>query len=373
MKIGILGCGVISHTYVREMKRIYGKMLEIDAAASRSRESAAALASAYGIPKVLTPEELLQDESIGLIVNLTPPKAHKELNRRILEAGKHLFCEKPFALTVEDAQEIAELARQKGLYIGAAPDTFLTAPMQSCRKLLEDGWIGKPLYATANMMSSGVETWHPSPKAFYEKGGGPLYDMAGYYLSVLIHFFGPVAEVFSYSGKGFEARRIYSQPLAGETVKVDVPTHYTSVLKMKNGILVNMNMSFDIWYSTLPKMEIYGTEGTLTLPDPNMSDGKAAVFRKEQVIAGTYGIQSEQKSYELPLRDQSVAEYTRGTGVAEMVRAIEAGRKNRADADLAIHILEVIQGMMKSSGNGACYRMQTTCEQPALWNWIEES
>lgn len=372
MKIGILGCGVISHTYVREMKRIYGKTLEIKAVASRRRESAEALAAEYGIPKVLTPEELLQDESICLIVNLTPPKAHKELNRRILEAGKHVFCEKPFALTVEDAQEIAALAGQKGLYIGSAPDTFLTAPMQSCRRLLEDGWIGKPLYVTANMMSSGVETWHPSPQAFYEKGGGPLYDMAGYYLSVLMHFFGPVAEVFSYSGKGFEKRRIYSQPLAGETVKVDVPTHYTSVLKMKNGILVNMNMSFDIWYSTLPKMEIYGTEGTLTVPDPNMSDGKPAVFRKEQVIVGTYGIQSEQKSYELPLRDQSVAEYTRGTGVAEMVRAIEAGRKNRAGVELAIHILEVIRGMMESSESGAVYKMRTTCEQPPLWNWMEE-
>lgn len=235
-----------------------------------------------------------------------------------------------------------------------------------------NGWIGKPLYVTANMMSSGVETWHPSPQAFYEKGGGPLYDMAGYYLSVLIHFFGPVAEVFSYSGKGFEERRIYSQPLAGETVKVDVPTHYTSVLKMKNGILVNMNMSFDIWHSTLPKMEIYGTEGTLTLPDPNLSDGKAAVFRKEQAIEWTYGIQSEQKSYELPLRDQSVAEYTRGTGMAEMVRAIESGRENRAGVELAIHILEVIHGMMESSESGAVYKMRTTCEQPPLWNWMEE-
>ncbi|MDD6326330.1 MAG: Gfo/Idh/MocA family protein [Lachnospiraceae bacterium] len=371
MKIGILGCGVISNTYIQEIQRIYEKTLEIVAVADMDQARAKATAEKYQVPFALTVEELLAYKDIQLIVNLTPPMAHKELNMRILESGKHLFCEKPFALTVEDAQEVAQLAEEKGLYIGAAPDTFLTAPIQSCRKLLEDGWIGKPLYVTANMMSPGVETWHPSPRAFYAKGGGPLYDMAGYYLSTLICLFGPVEEVFAYSGKAFEKRRIYSKPLAGSTVKVEVPTHYTAVLKMQNGVLVNMNMSFDIWYSTLPKMEIYGTDGTMTMPDPNMSDGKASIFRKEQVIAGAYGVQGEQKSYEMPLRNQNVAEYTRGTGVAELALAIETGKKNRANVGMAIHILEVIQGMMESANTDGCCRMQTTCEQPPMWDWME--
>lgn len=372
MKIGIIGCGVISSTYIQEIKRIYASILEITGVASRNRNHALRTAKKFEIPNVFTVDEMLENPEIELIVNLTPPKAHTELNRRILEAGKHVFCEKPFALTVEDAQEIAELAKEKGLYVGAAPDTFLTAPMQSCRRLLEDGWIGKPMYVTANMMSCGVETWHPAPQAFYSKGGGPLYDMAGYYLSVLIHFFGPVQEVFSYSAKGFAERRVYSQPLAGSTVKVEVPTHYTSVLKMANGVLVNMNMSFDIWHSTLPQMEIYGTDGTMTLPDPNMSDGKASVFRKEQIIGKTYGLEEDLKSYEIPLRGQSVAEYTRGAGVAEMVRSIETGRKNRAGVEMAIHILEVIQGMFESSEKGICYHMTTTCEQPEIWDWTQE-
>lgn len=372
MKIGILGCGVISNTYIQEIKRIYSSVMEITCVADLDLERAHQMAEKFGIFSAFTVDEMLENPDIELIVNLTPPMAHTMMNRRILEAGKHVFCEKPFALTVEDAQEIAELAQKKGLYIGSAPDTFLTAPMQSCRKLLEDGWIGKPLYVTANMMSCGVETWHPAPKAFYSKGGGPLYDMAGYYLSVLIHFFGPVQEVFSYSAKGFEERRIYSQPLAGSTVKVEVPTHYTSVLKMANGVLVNMNMSFDIWHSTLPKMEIYGTEGTMTLPDPNMSDGKAAIFRKEQIIGKTYGLEEDTRSYEVPLRGQSVAEYTRGAGVAEMVRSIEAGRKNRASVEMAIHILEVIQGMFESSEKGICYHMKTSCEQPESWDWTQE-
>lgn len=372
MKIGVLGCGVISNTYIQEIKRIYPSVLEIAGVADLDMKRVQQTAEKFEIPGAFTVEEMLADPEIELIVNLTPPMAHRTMNRRILEAGKHVFCEKPFALTAEEAQEVADLAKEKGLYVGSAPDTFLTAPMQSCRKLLEDGWIGKPLYVTANMMSCGVETWHPAPKAFYAKGGGPLYDMAGYYLSVLIHFFGPVQEVFSYGAKGFEERRVYSQPLAGSTVKVEVPTHYTSVLKMKNGVLVNMNMSFDIWHSTLPNMEIYGTEGTMTLPDPNMSDGKASVFRKEQVIGKAYGLAADEKSYEIPLRGQSVAQYTRGAGVAEMVRAIEAGRKNRASVEMAIHILEVIQGIMESSEKGICYHMTTSCEQPQLWDWTQE-
>jgi predicted dehydrogenase len=359
VKIGIIGCGDISHTYIKEIKRLYPELLEITSVASRRITHAQEVAGMYDIPCACTPEELLSDPQIEMVVNLTPPAVHTELNRRILEAGKHLFCEKPFALHVEDAKAVAELAHENGLLIGAAPDTFLTAPMQSCRKLLEDGWIGRPLYATANMMSCGVETWHPSPQAFYQEGGGPLYDMGSYYLSVLVHLFGPVEEVFSYSQKGYEKRRIYSQPFAGQQLDVDVMTHYTSVLKMKNGVLVNMNMSFDVWHSTLPKLEIYGTEGTMTLPDPNMSDGKASIFRKEQVLAGCYGLPADEKSYEMPLRDQNVSAYTRGTGVAELAQAIREGRKNLANEQLAIHIVEVIERMMESAATGRCCQIKS--------------
>ncbi len=373
MNIGILGCGVISNTYIQEIKRVYPKTLHIAAVADRRREKAEEMAERYQIPKALTIEELLTDPEVKLVVNLTSPSAHKELNLRILQAGKHLFCEKPFALTVEDAQEVAQLAEEKGLYIGAAPDTFLTAPMQECRRLLDEGWIGKPLYVTANMMSPGVETWHPFPYAFYAEGGGPLYDMAGYYLSVLIHLFGGVEEVFAYSGKASEERTIYSQPLAGERMKVEVPTHYTAVLRMRSGILVNMNMSFDVWYSSLPKLEVYGSQGTMTMPDPNMSNGKPQVFRREQVIgSAAYGLEPDVKCYEIPLRSQSVSTYTRGTGVAELAWSITQGRKNRASVEMAIHILEVIQGMMHSAESGEKYVMHTSCEQPETWEWNEK-
>lgn len=372
MKIGILGCGNISNTYIQEIKRLYQPLLEIQGVADLDLQRVKETAEKFGIPGAYTVEELLADSKIALIINLTPPMAHASMNRKILEAGKHVFCEKPFALTVEEAQEVAALAEEKGLMVGAAPDTFLTAPMQSCRKMLEDGWIGKPLYVTANMMSSGVETWHPAPKAFYAKGGGPLFDMAPYYLSALVNLFGPVEEVFAYGGKAFEERRIYSQPLRGASVPVEVMTHYTAVLKMCNGVLVNMNMSFDIWHSSLPNLEIYGTEGTMTLPDPNYSDGNAKIFRKEQVIGGTFGLTAAPEGYEMPLQHQSVAQYTRGCGVAEMAVSIEKGRKNRANVQIGIHIVEVINKIIESAESGNKCKMETTCEQPQAWDWTTE-
>lgn len=372
MKIGILGCGVISHTYIQEIKRLYQPLLEICGVADLEHQRVKDTAEKYEIPGAYTVEELLGDPEIELVINLTPPIAHADMNRKILEARKHVFCEKPFALTVEEAQGIAKLASEKGLMIGAAPDTFLTGPMQSCRKMLDDGWIGKPIYVTANMMSSGVETWHPAPKAFYQKGGGPLFDMAPYYLSALINLFGPVEEVFAYGTKGYEERKVYSQPLRGSLIKVEVPTHYTAILKMKNGVLVNMNMSFDIWHSTLPKMEIYGTEGTMTLPDPNMSDGRVSVFRKEQMLGKVFGLEEETKSYEMPPLGQSVAMYTRGTGVAELAVSIEKGRVNQANVQIAIHIVEVINKIMESADKGCCCKIVTTCERPATWDWTKD-
>lgn len=372
MKIGILGCGVISNTYIQEIKRLYSSLMQIVAVADLDMERVRQTAEKFEIEHAYTVEELLADPETELIINLTPPFAHTEMNRKILMAGKHVFCEKPFALTVEDAQDTLRLAEEKGLRVGSAPDTFLTSSMQSSRKVLEDGWVGKPMYVTANMMSCGMELWHPNPTAFYQKGGGPLYDMAPYYLSVLVHFFGPIQEVFSYGAKGYEQRKVYTGPKKGSMVDVTVPTHYAAVLKMKNGILVNMNMSFDIWHSTLPKMEVYGTEGTLLVPDPNMSDGRAAVLRKEQVVAKAFNMPEDMHTYEVPQRVQNVSEYTRGTGVAEMVVSIKEGRKHRANGEMATHIIEAITGMMESAETGICYQMKTSCEQPAMWNWTEE-
>lgn len=359
--IGILGCGVISNTYISDIQRLYQK-LDIKAVADADLQRAKDHAAKYGIRKACTVEELLADGEITVIVNLTPPAFHVELNRKILLAGKHVFCEKPFALTLEQAQDICRLAADKGLYIGSAPDTFMGSSMKSCRKYLADGIIGKPLYACANMMNCGVETWHVNPGPFYQYGAGPLYDMGPYYFSALVSMFGSAESVQAMSGRGFEERTMYVKPHMGEKIPVEIPTHYAALMKMKSGMIVNLNFSFDIWYSTMPMLEVYGTDGTMTLPDPNMSGGNAKVYRKEQKLAESFGGTDlgEGNTFILPELYQNVGMYTRGLGVLDLAQAIENKTENTANGRLATHVIEIITGIMKSSETGEKYQLITS-------------
>lgn len=368
VKVGIIGCGVISNTYIRDIQKFY-ELLEISVCADVNEELAKRHAEKYQIPVGCSVEELLSMEDIEIVINLTPPRFHAELNKKILLSGKHVFCEKPFALTVEEADEILSLAKEKGLLAGSAPDTFMGSSIQTCRKLLEDGWIGKPLYVTANMMSNGVETWHPAPSNFYKAGAGPLYDMGPYYLTALVTLLGPIKRVSAFSATGFPTRRIFVGPDKGKDLQVETPTHYSGVLELENGVLVSMNISFDIWYSNLPLLEIYGTEGTLEVPDPNMSGGTPKVYRKERTLDSLYCESDETKakqgkSQEVPELYSNIGSYTRGIGVLDMAYAIREHRALRTDAKLARHVIEAITGMMKAAREHEVYEMQTTCSIP---------
>lgn len=359
MKLGIIGCGVISRIYVRDLQRLYSDLASVEAVANASMDKAKKLAEEFQIPACCSVDELLERKDIELVINLTPPKVHTEINRRILNAGKHVFCEKPFALSVEEAKEIFTLAESRGLYAGSAPDTFLGSAMTTCRKLLQDGWIGKPLYVTANMMTSGVETWHPSPEPFYSEGGGPVYDMGAYYLTVLVSMFGPVKRLISLQGKGFDQREIYNGPRKGEIVDVQVPTYYAVLMEMENGVRVNMNFSFDIWKSSLPLFEVYGTEGTMMVPDPNHHGGVPKIYRKEQKLAACMGgdDHGNGEAFAMPEVAQDVGEYVRGLGVAEMVRAIQEHRPAAVGKEMTLHVLDVLTGILKSGESQTWYEV----------------
>lgn len=366
--IGILGCGVISRTYAADIRAFYHR-LHIAACADVMPESAKKLAEEFGIPKACTPDELLADGEIGIIINLTPPQMHVELNRKILQAGKHLFCEKPFAQTVREAEELAALAEKKSLKIGCAPDTFLASGLQSMRYYLDAGLIGKPFFATANMTTFGAETWHPNPAPFYAKGSGPLYDMAPYYLSALVALLGPAESVGAFCAKPRETRHIYSGPRAGEEIPAEVPTHYSAVMRMRSGVIVNLNVSYDIYRSSLPMFEIYGDSGTLAYPDPNFGGGTPKVYRKEQltdtVFQHTPEAEARRETFrELPEVFSRVKDYSRGIGVLDLAAAIERNSLNRANRQMIIHITEIIEGLQKSAESGEFCRMQTTCERP---------
>ena len=366
--IGILGCGVISRTYAADIKAFY-RRLHITACADVLPESARKLAEEFGIPKACTPEEMLADPEIEIVIDLTPPQFHVELNRKIIEAGKHLFSEKPFAQTAEEAKELAALAAEKGVRIGSAPDTFLASGLQSMRYYLDAGLIGKPFFATANMTTFGVDTWHPNPAPFYRKGSGPLYDMAPYYLSALVALLGPAESVGAFSAKPAETRHIYTGPLVGTEIPSEIPTTWSAVVRMRSGVIVSLNVSFDIYRSGLPMFEIYGDGGTLTYPDPNFGGGTPKVYRKEQYTDTVYQHTPEAEARretfrELPELFTRAKDYSRGIGVLDLAAAIDRNGRNRASGEMIIHITEIIEGLMKSAESGTFVRMETTCERP---------
>ncbi len=365
--VGILGCGVISRTYAGDIRRFFPQ-LNLMACADLNVSLAEKLAGEFGIPRAYRPEELLKDHDINIVIDLTPPQVHTALNRKIIEAGKHLFSEKPFTQTTEDAQALLSLAEEKGVQVGCAPDTFLSSGLQSVRYYLDAGLIGKPFFATANMTTFGVETWHPNPAPFYAEGSGPLFDMAPYYLSALIALLGPIRQIAAFSAKPSETRYVYTGKLSGTEIPSEVETHYSAVMRMHCGAVVNLNVSFDIYRSNLPMFEIYGDGGTLTYPDPNFGGGTPKVYRKEQFTDPVYQDTDEARKrketfYELPELFPRPKDYSRGIGVADLARAIETGRPCRTRG-MILHIIEAINGLREAARSGAVYEMKSICERP---------
>lgn len=366
--VGVLGCGVISRTYVSDIQAFYPQ-LNIVACADVSLGLAERLAHEFNIPRACVTEELLRDDAVEIVLNLTPPQFHVALDRQIIAAGKHLFSEKPFAHTVAEAREVLALAEQAGVRVGCAPDTFLSSGLQSVRWYLDSGLIGRPFFVTANMTTFGVETWHPNPEPFYRKGSGPLYDMAPYYLSAIVALLGPIESIAAFDARPNAKRHIYAGDRAGSEIEAEVATHYSAILRLRSGVVVNLNVSFDIYRSNLPMFEIYGDGGTLTYPDPNFGGGAPKVYRKEQYTDPVYRDTGEahirkDTFYELPELFPRPKDYSRGIGVMDLAKAIETGRQNRANGELIVHITEAIEGMISSAESGSFYRMQSSCERP---------
>jgi predicted dehydrogenase len=352
VKIGIIGCGNISGIYLQNCTKMFD-ILEVKAVADLDMERAKAKAAEYGIPNVYTVKELLADPEIEIVINLTIPKAHAEICLAALEAGKNVHVEKPLAITREDGQKIVQLAKSKGLRVGCAPDTFMGGGIQTCIKLIEDGWIGQPVAATAFMMCHGHESWHPDPEFYYKVGGGPMFDMGPYYLTALVALMGPVRRVTGSARVTFEERTITSAPKYGTKITVDTPTHLAGVMDFENGAIGTIITSFDVWDAQLPSIEIYGTTGSLSVPDPNGFGGPVYVKR-----------QGAQQWSEVPLT-HGYAENSRGIAVADMAYALQSGRAHRANGDLAYHVLDLMHGFHDASREGKHYEVKSTCKRPA--------
>ena len=350
-KIGIVGCGNISGIYL-EAGRVFD-ILEIVACADLLPERASAKAAEYHVPKACSVEELLADPEIEIVVNLTIPRAHAEVALAALQAGKSVHNEKPLAVSREDGMRLLGLGRERGLRVGCAPDTFLGGGLQTCRKLIDDGWIGEPVAATAFMLCHGHESWHPDPDFYYQPGGGPMFDMGPYYLTALVHLMGPVRRVTGSAQITFPERLITSQPKHGTKIVVNVPTHVAGIMDFANGAVGTIVTSFDVWAAQVPRIEIYGTEGSLSVPDPNIFGGPVFVQR---------GGASDWS--EVPLTHGYIKN-SRGIGVADMAYALRSGRPQRASGDMAYHVLDIMHAFHDASREGRHVELSSTCTRPA--------
>ena len=350
--VGIVGCGTISAAYLRRLCTL--DTIDVVACADLVPDRAAARAAEFGVRESCSPEALVAHADVDVVVNLTIPAVHVPLTLAALDNGKSVYSEKPVALNRADGLALLDRAAAAGVRVGSAPDTFLGAGLQTCRALLDDGAIGEPLGACAFMMGSGPESWHPDPAFFYQAGAGPMFDVGVYYLTALVALLGPARRVSGSARISRAERLITSEPRRGTSIPVEVPTHVAAVVDFESGPVASVVASFDIAASTLPRIEVYGTEGTLLAPDPNTFGGPVRLRR-----AG------DAEWQDVPLR-AGFSEQSRGIGLADMVLAARAGLPHRASGELAVHVVDVMQAVHDASDTGAAVSLTTACARPAL-------
>lgn len=345
LKIGIIGCGSISSTYFKNLEDL--EELSIIACADIDLERARSIGKQFDVSKIYTVKELLNDKDIDLVVNLTVPKAHYEISREIIRSKKHLYSEKPLAIDRKEGNELINSAKEQGVLVGCAPDTFLGTGIQTGIKFINERVIGDPIAGSISMFTAGHERWHPSPGFFYLKGGGPVFDMGPYYLTALIAILGPVKMVSSLSKRTYDHRS--SAIHTDMKFPVEIDTHVSGILEFHNGAIVSLTMSFDVWGSEMPRIEIYGTQGTISLPDPNQFDGPV------KIKVGT------SKWTENKLVNTGPG---RGIGIIEMSAAIRENRYSRVDGSLANHVLDIMQSLEESSDSGSSINIGSSCKKP---------
>jgi predicted dehydrogenase len=340
--IGVVGAGNILGRYLKGMSRYPG--LRVVGCATRSADRARAAAQEHGIRPFDTVAELLASSDVDVVLNITTPLAHAETTEAALDAGKHVYVEKPITAALPDALRLVAKAEAAGLLLGSAPDTFLGSAAQTARQAVDGGLIGDPIGVAGFITSGRVETWHPDPTFLFQPGGGPVADMGPYYLTAMVNLLGPLASVSARGRIGSPTLAVTSPDRRVDSVTVTVPTHVSGVLEFESGVLGTLLASFDAWDHHLPRIEVYGTEGTLSVPDPNGFDGDVLLKRHDD----------EQWRVLPPVLPPSAepgspGQYLRGPGVADLVAAVQ-GAPQRASAQLACHVLEVIEGIEKSYG-----------------------
>jgi predicted dehydrogenase len=364
--VGIVGCGVISGIYMTNMPMFAG--IELRGCADIRPESAKAAGEKFGIP-AYTVDQLLARDDIDIVVNLTIPATHFSVSHAALAAGKHVFSEKPLCVTAEDGRRLVAEAEARGLLLGCAPDTFLGAGGRLAREMIDAGRIGKVLAGTAILLSHGMEHWHPEPEFFFKPGGGPILDLGPYYIGALVNLLGPIAKVQAQTAIGFAERIVTAKgPRTGERIEVEIPTTVSALLGFASGAQVSLMMSWDVWKHGHPPIELYGTEGSMRVPDPNFFGGEIGFTERDgewqsaDPSAKPFG-KANWRSPNWPDSRPAQANY-RCLGLAELARAATTGAAHRSSGKLALHVLEAMQGIIEAGESGKPVAIPQTISQP---------
>ena len=360
--IGIIGCGNISTSYLKLAPLFKG--LEVRAVADINMDAAKARAAEFNT-KALSVEDLLAAKDIDIVINLTIPDAHYPISKRILAAGKHAYSEKPLVLTLEQGVELRDLAKAKGLSVGCAPDTFLGGAHQQARALLDEGRVGDIIAGAAAVQNHGMEAWHPNPDFFFLPGAGPMLDLGPYYVANLINLLGPVRRVGALTSIPEKERTIANGPRLGQKVPVKTPTNIHALLEFVNGATIQLSTSWDVWHHKRNHFELYGTEGTLYIPDPNFFGGAIEVGGKDGSLTKIepWDHPFGKNNQEHP-KVGALANY-RTAGLADMAVAHMEGREHRCSLERTLHGVEVMTACIKSGDSGQFVTMTTTCTRPA--------
>jgi predicted dehydrogenase len=356
--VGLVGCGNISTIYLTNIPKYKG--IKVRACADLRDDVAAAQAKKFGVDAVPI-DTLLGRDDIGIVVNLTIPSAHSAVSLAALSAGKHVFSEKPLAVDLELGKRVVKEAEERGLMVGCAPDTFLGAGGQLARRLVDEGAVGRVLSGSAHMMSHGMEHWHPDPEFFFKPGAGPVLDVGPYYVTTFVNLLGPIARVHSITSTGFAQREVTAEgPRKGHRIAVETPTTLLALLEFVGGQQMTFTASWDVWKHTHHPIELYGTEGSMRVPDPNFFGGVVETSER-----GGDWVEHDSKDMPLgapnwPADAPRMANY-RALGVAEMAAALRSGKPNHAAGRLALHVLEVMDAIVR----GGTSAITTTVERPA--------
>jgi predicted dehydrogenase len=359
LRIGLIGCGNISTSYLS--RAVNFKNITFRAVADMNPAAAEARGAEFGV-EAMSPAALLAHPEVDIVLNLTIPAAHYAVSKAALEAGKHVYSEKPYVLSLEEGRDLAAIAAARGLRLGSAPDTVLGSSHQLARHLIDAGAVGRITSGTCAVMSHGMEAWHPNPDFFFLKGGGPILDLGPYYIANLVQLLGPVARVSALSATPSATRTIGSEPRRGEVIPVETPTTIHALLEFHSGAVITLMASWDVWQHDLAPMALYGTEGTLHVPDPNFFDGPVRLTQGAEP--------ADLPAWDHPLgppnREISrgmVADY-RTAGLADMAQAIAEGRPHRCNDDYALHVVEVMTAILQSGEEGRFVALSTRCERP---------